>query len=131
MANSSNPKVTILYVDDEEANLFVFKKMFELKYNVLTAHSGKEGLEQLQDHSADIIVVISDMRMPLMNGVEFIRKAKSSFTNIAYFILTGFDFNDEIEEALNSHLIQKFFTKPFEMAEIEGAISDAIKEFSK
>lgn len=131
MTQSSNPKVTILYVDDEEANLFVFTKMFESKYYVLTAHSGKEGLEQLQDYASDIIVVISDMRMPLMNGVEFIKKAKSSFTNIAYFILTGFDFNDEIEEALNSRLIHKFFTKPFEMVEIEEAISEAIIEFSK
>lgn len=131
MPDSNSPKITILYVDDEESNLFVFEKMFETKYKVLTAHSGKEGLEQLEGHSTDIIVVISDMRMPLMNGVEFIRKAKDTYTNIAYFILTGFDFNDEIEEALKSHLIHKFFTKPFEMKEIELAISEAIEEFKK
>lgn len=131
MTNSTGPKITILYVDDEEANLFIFEKMFETKYQVLTAHSGREGLESLKGHSADIIVVISDMRMPNMNGVEFIRKAKKDYSNIAYFILTGFDFNDEIEEALNSHLIQKFFTKPFEMNDIEAAISEAVDEFEK
>lgn len=131
MTNTAKPKITILYVDDEEANLFIFEKMFEKKYHVLTAHSGMEGLEQLQGHAADIIVVISDMRMPMMNGVEFIREAKKNYSNIAYFILTGFDFNDEIEEALNTHLIQKFFTKPFEMTEIDGAISVAIQEFGK
>lgn len=124
--NTSN--ITILYVDDEDANLFIFEKMFEPKYNILTARSGSEGLKQLEGHSNEIIVVISDMRMPVMNGVEFIRKAKNSFSNIAYFILTGFDFNDEIEEALKTHLIQKFFTKPFEMKEIEAAISEAIQE---
>lgn len=131
MTNETKPKITILYVDDEEANLFIFEKMFEAKYHVLTAHSGTEGLESLKGHSADIIVVISDMRMPNMNGVEFIRKAKNNYANIAYFILTGFDFNDEIEEALNSHLIHKFFTKPFEMSDIEEAITEAVNEFGK
>jgi response regulator RpfG family c-di-GMP phosphodiesterase len=130
MTENSQTNITILYVDDEEANLFVFEKMFETKYKVLTAHSGKEGLEELKDHSADIIVVISDMRMPLMNGVEFIKKAKSTYSNIAYFILTGFDFNDEIAEALETKLIHKFFTKPFDMSEIEQAITDAVSSFN-
>lgn len=124
----NNLSITILYVDDEEANLFIFEKMFEAKYNVLTASSASKGLEQLEKYSSDIIVVISDMRMPLMNGVEFIRKAKSIYSNIAYFILTGFDFNDEIEEALKTQLIHKFFTKPFDMSEIESAISDAVEK---
>lgn len=131
MTITTKPNITILYVDDEEANLFIFEKMFEKKYLVLTAHSGREGLEQLENNSSDIIVVISDMRMPAMNGVEFIREAKNNYSNIAYFILTGFDFNDEIEDALNTHLIHKFFTKPFEMQEIETAISEAIQEFGK
>jgi YesN/AraC family two-component response regulator len=40
------------------------------------------------------------MRMPVMNGVEFIVQAKELYKNIAYFILTGFEYNEEIEEAL-------------------------------
>ena len=127
MTTNIDSKITILYVDDEEANLFIFEKMFEKKYHVITAHSGREGLQKLEGHSTEIIVVISDMRMPAMNGVEFIREAKNSYSNIAYFILTGFDFNDEIEDALKTQLIQKFFTKPFDMHEIENAISEAIK----
>ncbi|MCF6361212.1 MAG: response regulator [Cyclobacteriaceae bacterium] len=128
MTKSIPSNIMILYVDDEESNLFIFEKMFERNYRVLTALSGSEGLAKLEGHSNEIIVVISDMRMPLMNGVEFIKKAKSIYANIAYFILTGFDFNDEIEEALNTQLIHKFFTKPFEMQEIELAIAEAIKD---
>ncbi len=122
--------VTILYVDDEFNNLFIFQKMFEKKYNVLTAQSGSEGLEKLSSYADDIIVVISDMRMPLMNGVEFVKKAKEKYLNIAYFILTGFDFNEEIDSALKEDVIQQFFTKPLDMQEIDGAIQKILHKLS-
>ncbi len=121
-------KIKILYVDDEESNLFIFKVNFERKYPVITAISGEEGLEKLSDHPDEIIVVISDMRMPSMNGVEFIRKARETHDNIFYYILTGYDFNEDIEEALKAGEIQKFFKKPFDIQEIEGAILQAIDE---
>ena len=119
----ADKKVTILYVDDEEVNLFLFRKSFQGKYSILTATSGGDGLEVLKDHGDEIIVVISDMRMPVMTGVEFINKAKQLHSNIVYFILTGFEYNDEIDQALHSNLIQKFFTKPFNFNEIDEAIS--------
>lgn len=119
--------VTILYVDDEEINLFLFEKSFGKKYSVITADSGGKGLKALENHGDKIIVVISDMRMPVMNGVEFIRKAKSLHDNIVYFILTGFEYNDEIDEAIKTDLIQKFFTKPFNYDEIDQAIINAIR----
>ncbi|MFK7951292.1 MAG: response regulator [Ekhidna sp.] len=116
--------ITILYVDDEETNLFLLKVTFESKYKVLTASSGDEGLEVLKQHQNDIIVVISDMSMPGMNGVEFIQLAKKEHSKISYFILTGYDYNDEIDEALKSNVIHKFFTKPFDAAQIEDAIEE-------
>ncbi len=118
--------VNILYVDDEEANLFLFHVNFKDKYTVYTATSGIDGLEKLDAHHDEIVVVISDMRMPKMNGVEFIQQAKQKYENIIYFILTGFDYNDEIDEALKGETIQRFFTKPFEMDEIERAIDEAV-----
>ncbi len=124
MVDSQN--ITILYVDDEEANLFLFKVNFETKYSVYTAESGPKGLEELDLHGDEIIVVISDMRMPDMNGIEFIRKAREKYDNILYFILTGFDYNDEIDQALQEKVIHKFFTKPFDMAEIESSIKEAL-----
>ncbi len=124
----SQKNITLLYVDDEEVNLFLFKKSFESKYSILTATSGGNGLEVLKGHADEIIVVISDMRMPLMNGVEFIKKARALHDNIVYFILTGFEYNDEIDEALSTNLIQKFFTKPFNYKEIDEAINQVIQQ---
>ena len=122
---SEQKNITILYVDDEETNLFLLRVTFESKYKVLTANSGEEGLNKLEEHKDEIIVVISDMSMPGMNGVEFIKKAKENHSQISYFILTGYDYNDQIDEALKSNVIQKFFTKPFDAAQIEDAVEEA------
>jgi CheY-like chemotaxis protein len=93
-------RITLLYVDDEDINLFLFEKSFSSLYNVITANSGEEGLMKLANYSNDIIVVITDMRMPGMDGIMFIRKAKETFNNIAYYVLTAFNYNDEINKAL-------------------------------
>lgn len=119
--------ITLLYVDDEPINLIVFELNFKDKYNVVTSESGEEGLLKL-DSNTDIIVVISDMKMPGMNGIEFIKKAKDSHLDINYFILTGFDITDEISEALENNLIQKYFRKPFDVNEISDAIEQAIEK---
>ena len=114
--------ITVLYVDDEDNNLFIFEKSFEKHFRVVTATSGDARLDILESHANDIIVVISDMRMPGMNGVEFVRKARARFNNIAYYILTAFDFNTEIEEAVNERVIDKFFTKPFDITQIRAEV---------
>lgn len=122
--------ITVLYVDDEDLNLFLFEKGFESIYNIITARSGQEGLEKLNEYGDEIMVVISDMRMPQINGVEFITQAKSKYTNIAYFILTAFDYNEEIDMAIQDKIIHRFFTKPFDIKEIELAIETTIKQLT-
>ncbi len=117
--------ITLLYVDDEAINLKLFELNFKSRFRVVTALSGDEGLTILRNDSS-ISVVISDMRMPKMNGLEFITRAKEEFPNIVYFILTGFDITEEINEALGQKLIDKYFRKPFNFKEIEGAITTAL-----
>jgi CheY-like chemotaxis protein len=97
-------KISLLYVDDESINLKLFELNFKSKFRVVTALSGDEGLETL-NNDPNISVVISDMRMPKMDGLEFITKAKQSFPNIVCYILTGYDITDEINDALSKRLI--------------------------
>ena len=118
-----NEKTSILYVDDEPLNTMLFKAYFKQTFNVYICDSGLNGLERLR-LNPEIKVVISDMKMPNMNGIEFIRLAKNEFPNIAYFILTGYDINEEIADALNSNLILKYFRKPFNEKEIEKTIKE-------
>ncbi|MDD2196020.1 MAG: response regulator [Bacteroidales bacterium] len=118
-------KISVLYVDDEPINLKLFELNFTDIFNLITASSGFQGLEILENNP-DISVVVSDMRMPKMDGIEFIGKAKTKFPHIVYFILTGFEITEEISQALNSNLINKYFRKPFNFKEIESSISSAM-----
>lgn len=118
-------EITILYVDDEPINLFLFSQIFEKKYKVITAESGYAGLNMIEKNP-NIDVVISDMKMPGMNGIEFIQKAKELYSDIHYYILTSYDITPEIDIALKTGLINKYFQKPFNLQEIESTISEKL-----
>jgi response regulator RpfG family c-di-GMP phosphodiesterase len=112
----------ILYIDDEAINVSLFNINFKRNYNVLAGYSGFEGLEILENHP-DIKVIISDMKMPGMNGIQFVNKAKEKYPDKRFFILTGFEITAEIQEALDKKLVEQYFRKPFNMKEIEKAIN--------
>ncbi len=116
---------TILYVDDEPTNVLLFKYNFQKKYNVLTAISGYDGFEKLRAHP-EIVIVISDMKMPGMNGIEFIKQAKDEFPDIVFFINSGYDLTPEIENAIETKLIHKYLSKPFKISEIESSLNEVI-----
>lgn len=118
-------KVGILCVDDEPLNLMLFSKIFEKHYQIHTAASGVEGLAVLKE-ADDIRFVISDMKMPGMTGLEFVEKAKASYPNVVYTILSGFEITKEVSEALKSGLIANYFTKPFEKDYIKEVIDSSL-----
>jgi len=120
-------KPNILYVDDEPINLQLFELNFKNKYCIHKGTSGYEGYEILKNNP-NISIVISDMRMPGMSGIEFIAKAKKEFPNVIFFILTGFDITEEIHEALSTKLIDQYFRKPLMVSEIDKAISNALSK---
>jgi response regulator RpfG family c-di-GMP phosphodiesterase len=111
-------KLKVLYVDDEELNIMLFNINFSKKYEVFTALSGAEGLEVL-DKEDEIAIVLSDLKMPALDGLGFIQQAKDKFPDKKYFLLTGFENTPEIQAAIDSGLILKYFRKPFDMEEIE------------
>lgn len=123
-------QMSVLYVDDEPINLMLFERVFSKKYTIRTANSAFKGLDILRE-KPDIKVVISDMRMPEMDGLEFIQKAMLQYPNVVFFILTGFEITDEIKSALDSKLINRYFQKPFRMDEIDLAISHAMDNNNK
>lgn len=107
-----SPKPVILYVDDEHINLFLFGRLMDKYFEVLTASSGPEGLQKLEEHP-EIKVVITDLRMPKMNGLEFVEKAKSEFNNLPYLILSGFMKSGEVKDAINNGLVEEYIQKPY------------------
>ncbi|HNX89720.1 MAG TPA: response regulator [Paludibacteraceae bacterium] len=120
-------KPAILYVDDEIINLKLLEANLEKKYHVLLAPSGAHGLEMLESRN-DVQVVISDMKMPGMSGLEFILKAREKFPSLYYYLMTGFDVSADIQEALSRGQIVTCFTKPVSMGVIDTEIKKVIRE---
>ena len=80
--------ITVLFVDDELSILSTLKRLLRKEsYDVLTADSGQQGLELLAQHAVD--VVISDMRMPQMNGAEFLKIVKQQYPHTKRIIMSG------------------------------------------
>ena len=121
-------KIKLLYVDDEAINLMLFQANLEKKYDVLTAENAFTGLQYIAEHK-NIKVVVSDMKMPVMNGIEFILKARLISSDIAFFILSGFEITDEIQDALSEGIIRRYFRKPFNINEISKEIENAIADY--
>ncbi len=115
-------------MDDEEINLFLFKSLFENEFDVLTSSSGDQALNLLKEKKGGVDVIISDMNMPEMNGLEFISSAREQYQDIIYFILTGYNFNEEIDQALRLKMVRQFFSKPFNYDDIASAVLDACRQ---
>ena len=118
-------KHKILYVDDEVINLELFKFNLRDRYDVLIAENGEIGLDRISNNP-DILVIISDMKMPKMNGCQFIKKVKEKYSHLKCFILTGFEVTPEIQECINNGLIIDCFSKPMDSSKIDFEISNAI-----
>lgn len=114
-------KPKILYVDDEKMNITVFQLTFSKVFEVLTADSGAKGME-IFTTEPDIKFVISDMRMPEMDGLEFIRNIKNVSENIPCSILSGHQQCPEILTALDNGEIVDYWLKPFDKKAIEHLV---------
>lgn len=122
--NTNDFKPRILYVDDENENLLVFKATFRKNYQVLTANSAASGMALLIDNPVEVI--ISDQRMPDITGVEFLKNLPDEPDNIR-MILTGYSDMEAIIDAMNSGKIYKYVTKPWEKTELQNVIDEALK----
>ncbi len=115
----------ILFVDDEEKILLSLKRLFrtsECKLHFVT--SGKEGLEFLRKESVSVIV--SDMKMPEMNGVEFLVEAMKICPNAVRIILSGYAESGKIMDAVNNGHIWRFIPKPWNNDELKISIKNAL-----
>jgi len=81
-------KETILIIEDEEDILTLLSRLLGSEgYNILTASNGREGLKQFEAHSPALI--LTDIRMPTMDGVEVLRKVKTKESDTEVIVLTG------------------------------------------
>ena len=117
-------KPNILYVDDEEINLKVFRSTFKRHYNIFTCTSGYEALDVLKEHHIQLIV--TDQRMPEMNGTELLSKVVPNHPGILRMIMTGFSDLEVIIRAVNEFGIHQYITKPWDFEALKGVFDNLL-----
>lgn len=119
----------ILCVDDEPNILSALKRLFRAHgYQVVTAESGAEGLEILNTESVDLI--ISDMRMPEMDGAKFLELARASWPERIRILLTGYSEIQSIVSAINRGEIHRYIPKPWDENDILLIVKQALERKS-
>ncbi|MEL7146732.1 MAG: response regulator [Bacteroidota bacterium] len=117
-------KPNILYVDDEEMNLKVFKSTFKRHYNIFTCTSGHAALEILK--SENIQLIVTDQRMPEMNGTELLSQVVPNHPNILRMIMTGFSDLEVIIRAVNEFGIHQYITKPWDFEALKTVFDNLL-----
>ena len=116
----------ILCVDDEPNILSSLKRQMRNKYNIVTATSPHEGLEILKN-DGPFNVVISDFRMPEMNGDEFLKKTIEIDPNVTRILLTGQASMEGMQAVVNEGQVYKILLKPYSTEELHEAIYGAVQ----
>ncbi len=115
----------VLYVDDIDTNLKLFKASFEKDYTILLAISGSRALEVLENH--DVNVIVADQRMPGIAGSELLAIVAEKYPNIMRFMITAHTDFDTVVEAINKGRLYGFFNKPYKIEEVRQAINKSLE----
>ena len=117
----------ILFVDDEPNVLQSIRRTLRSKFDLDTAEGGEEALGLLNANGT-YAVIVSDMRMPGMNGVELLAQAKQQSPDTVRMMLTGNADQQTAVDAVNHGDIFRFLNKPCESEELSGAITSGLRQ---
>ena len=120
-------KATIMFVDDEKNILSSLNRLFRpIIDNIITAESGAEALEILNTVTVDIVV--SDMRMPEMDGAEFLGVVAEKWPEAIRILLTGYADITSTINAINKGNIYRYISKPWEDNDIIISVRQALEQ---
>ena len=113
----------ILLVDDEEPVRGFLKRGLEIDgHAVTTAIDGGDGLDRLTEAEGAFDLLVTDIRMPLMDGIALALAAKSAFPNLAILLMTGFADQRERARGLDA-IVADVLTKPFSLADLRATVT--------
>lgn len=118
----------VLCVDDDANILAGYRRQLHKQFNLETAQSAAEGLKTLSERGP-FAVVVSDLRMPGMDGIEFLGKVRSMWPNTVRVMLTGNADLDSAINAVNDGNIFRFLTKPCPANILAKAITSSIEQY--
>ena len=123
--------ITVLYVEDDEmirtqtASVFekVFKKLF-------LAVDGEEGLSVYKQHKNEIDIIVTDINMPKLNGLDMVEKINEVTTNVPVVVTTAHTDSSFLMNAININ-VDKYIAKPFQIKELTIAIVDNVLKYRR
>jgi len=122
--DTSVRKARMLVVDDEERILTALKSLFRSRYHVFTTTDGAKALEFVRKYPMHVIV--SDQRMPVMTGVEFLRQAREISPRSVRILLTGYSDLAAIVGSINDGEVYRFISKPWDNSELQKIVAEAV-----
>jgi len=119
---------SVLIVDDEPNVLNALQRLFAGEgYRLFMVEIAEEGLKVLEREHIDLI--ISDQKMPGMNGIEFLEKTVELYPDIIRIIITGHAELDDTIRAVNSGCIYKFIIKPWNNEDLKLTVRRALEQY--
>lgn len=120
---------SILFVDDEKQILRALKRLFiRSNYETYYAESGEMALQILEDHAIDLL--ITDIRMPIMDGYELLKKVKEKYPLTLRVALSGYTDNIKIYKALEDNIVKLYLFKPWNNDELKTVIDKIFEQES-
>lgn len=126
---NKNKKHTILAVDDEQNNLSFLYRTLRNDYNILQASNGEEALKYIEEYGSEISMIVSDQKMPVMEGTELFKRVSDKHPEIIKILLTGHSNIDILVDAINECQLFQYILKPFEPEQLNMIVDSGIKKF--
>lgn len=121
----------VLVADDEESmRLLVARAIAMDGHDVVTAEDGAEALEILTGDGGAFDLLLTDIKMPIMDGIALSLAAARDFPNLTILLMTGFADQRERASGLDA-IVHDVITKPFAVADIRTAVADALASRSR
>ena len=118
----------LLVVDDEHEICDFLQSFFEDRdYNVNVALNGLEALEQIREDAPDVVLL--DIQMPGMDGMEVLKKIKGEFPKVKVIMVTALETREKIDEALRFGA-DNYITKPLSLEYLEKDVQDKIAQLA-
>ncbi|WP_026100321.1 SpoIIE family protein phosphatase [Fortiea contorta] len=124
MTEIEGEKLKLMVVDDEPDNLDLLYRTFRRDFQVYQASHARGALEILEKEG-EMAVIISDQRMPEMNGTEFLSRTVERFPDTIRILLTGFTDVEDLVDAINSGQVFKYITKPWNPERLKTLVEQA------
>ncbi len=128
MSQGDGRKLKLMVVDDERDNLDLLFRTFRREFQVFRADSAISAL-QILDQEGEMAVIISDQRMPEMNGTEFLGKTVEHYPDTIRILLTGYTDVEDLVEAINAGKVFKYIVKPWNPTDLKAIVEQAAETY--